>query len=83
LYNPVEVGFFFLIQNNFPANQTWFGVIVLITACQVFDGRKFDVEADVHDTVQKLLVIPKTELMMYLQHLKECWNKCVCALACF
>jgi hypothetical protein len=51
-----------------------FHVTVLFRELKIFDGRNFDMETVVHSTVQKLFVIPETELM-YLKHLKECRNK--------
>jgi hypothetical protein len=47
-------------------------VTVLFGELKIFDVRNFDMETVVHSTVQKLFVIPETELMMYMQHLKEC-----------
>ena len=49
-----------------------FQVTVLFGELKIFDGRNFYMEIVVHSTVQKLFVIPVTELVMYLQHLKEC-----------
>jgi hypothetical protein len=49
-----------------------FRVTVLFSELKIFDGRNFYMETVVRSTVQKLFVIPETELMMYLQHLKEC-----------
>ena len=48
-----------------------FHVTVLFGELKIFVGRNFDMETVVHSTVQKLFVIPETELMIYLQHLKE------------
>jgi hypothetical protein len=65
-------GIFFLIQNSFLANQMRSHVTVLFGEIKIFDGRNFDMDTVVHRPVQKLFVIPDTEFMMYLQHLKKC-----------
>jgi len=76
--------FFFKYKtNSFLANQMRFQVTVLFGELKIFDGRNLDMETVVHSTMQKLFVIPEPELMMYLQHLKECWKKCECAIAFF
>jgi hypothetical protein len=68
----IEVGLFLIQSKQLLANQMWFHVTVLFGELKIFVGRNFDMETAVHSTVQKLFVVPETELMMYLQHLKEC-----------
>jgi hypothetical protein len=58
-------------MDSFLADQMRFHVTVLLGELEIFYGRNFDMKTFVHSTVQKLFVIPETELMMYLQHSNE------------
>jgi len=70
----VEVGFFNTKQTaSLPTRCGSMWLFFLLGELEIFYGRNFDVETVVHSTVQKLFVIPETELMMYVQHLNKCW----------